>query len=120
MKLFKTFEKVAEFAVARVIAKPNRLDTTLAVKTQPLKLKNVIPHFVLGYGIFITAMFLFFEAEQFVEFSETFYPFATVVLNLAVISLLIWNGERIFEIIDCMEIIVNKRNFSITQQQSMH
>lgn len=116
MKFFQNFENVVSFVIVRAIkAKKSRLASTSrgnisSVKIQPLQLKNVLPHIIFGFGVLLTGAFLLFEAKEFVEFSDTFYPFATVLSNFIIVSLVVRNGEKLFKLIDHLECIVEKRN----------
>lgn len=108
MKLFKNFEIFVSYAVARASAKKSRLSfendimsdeiRIAKTKSNQLRLENLLPHFILGYSVLFTGVFLLSEAEEFVEFSDTFYPFVTALLNFITVSLVIRNGEKLFEL----------------------
>lgn len=118
MKLFQNFEKLLSFAVARAeVANTNGVVPfkpilPKSVETKPFSLNNFIPYIPFGYGVMLTLIFLLFIAEEFVEYSESFYPFATSLLNLCNITVLILNGSKIFELINHIESTVEKRKLS--------
>lgn len=119
MKLFKNFEKLLSFAVARAeIAKPNwsvpfEPNLPKSVRTKPFSLKNFMPYIPFGYGVILTLIFLLFKATEFVEYSESFYPFATSLLNLCNVTVLILNGSKFFELINHIERTVEKRKLNL-------
>lgn len=118
MKLFQNFEKFLIFAVSRAkkVKLNARLTTNQAsdldtnqVKTQKFGLKNLPPYIWLVLGVAMTLTFLIFEAQEFVEYSESFYPFVTALLNLCNISVMIRNGAKLFQLIDHLERETQKR-----------
>lgn len=110
VKLFQNFEKFLTFAVSRVkkvqqnsrLAIAEDLDTTQA-QTEKFALKNLPPYIWLVLGVAMTLTFLIIEAQEFVEYSESFYPFVTALLNLCNISVMIRNGAKLFRLIDHLE-----------------
>lgn len=81
--LIRNFQKLLEFTVTR--GEEKRQNT----------FKNLAPQIFLGLGVLSTVYFLLSEAERFVESSEVFFPFATRVVNLYGITVLICCGPRI-------------------------
>lgn len=116
MKLFQNFEKFLIFAVKRAkiaklnarLAKPSVLNI-VGAQTQKFALKNLPPYICFGYGVVMTLVFLIYEAQEFVEYSESFYPFVTSLLNLCNITVMIWNGAELFRLIDHLECETQKR-----------
>lgn len=106
MKLFQHFQKVLSFLIVRATAqKPSE-----TVKIQPLRMKNWLPHISFAVGLICTFVFLLFEAKKFVEYSETFYPFATLLANLTNVCFLHWNGPKLFKSFENLEEAIDKRN----------
>lgn len=111
MKFFQNFENVVSFVIVRAIkAKKSRLASTSRGNIAIEKCVALLPHIIFGFGVLLTGAFLLFEAKEFVEFSDTFYPFATVLSNFIIVSLVVRNGEKLFKLIDHLECIVEKRN----------
>lgn len=107
MKLFQNFQKVLSFLVVRA----NTKKQSKAIEIQPLKMENLLPHISFAAGLILTSVFLLFRAEKFVEYSETFYPFVTLLANLACVSILLWNATKLFKLIDDLEETTDERNF---------
>lgn len=118
MKLFQNFKKFLTFAVKRMkiaqlksrLANSNVLNKCEA-QTQKFALKNLPPYISFGYGVIMTLVFLIYEAQEFVEYSESFYPFVTSLLNLCNITVMIRNGPELFRLIDRLEKETEKRKF---------
>lgn len=123
VKLFQNFEKFLTFAVSRVkkvqqnsrLAIAEDLDTTLA-QTEKFALKNLPPYIWLVLGVAMTLTFLIIEAQEFVEYSESFYPFVTALLNLCNISVMIRNGAKLFRLIDHLESETGNRKIHLLNE----
>lgn len=113
MKLFQNFQKFLAFGVVRAKETKDQAFTSKAkdqssVQTEPLSLLNLLAPINFGCGVLLTLIYLLFEAKDFVEYSEAFYPFATSLLNVCNVSVFIQNGGKIFQLIDHLENTVNE------------
>lgn len=110
MKLFQKYEEVVSFLVVRDEAYANK-----TVNRASHFILNIVPPVVsLSVYIVFASVFLFFEAETFQQYCETFYPWITSILNFLGLASILLKRERFFELIDEYEKTVNARKFILS------
>lgn len=121
MRVFQTYEKLFDFVAVRYRIKVRKtawsdhfIDRT---QIQPVALKNLIPFIAFGYGVILTFCYLFFEAQTFLECSESIYPISTTIVNICNYSVLFSNRAEIFEFIDDIENVIKKREFNSAKNE---
>lgn len=71
--------------------------------------KSVMVLLLLGQYILSTAAYFLFEAKTIEEYSESFYILTTAALILFIVSVMIFKKVNIFQFIDDLREIIQKR-----------
>lgn len=115
MKVFQSYEKLFDFVAVRYRIKVRTIpwsdNFSEITQIHPVAFQNLIPFIAFGYGVILTFCYLFFEAQSFLECSESIYPISTTILNICNYTVLFSNRAKIFKFIDDIEIVIKKREF---------
>lgn len=105
MKLFQEYERsVAFFLFSR---------DNLDFEGFRTRFKIIFSFVTIGGGVSLTGLFMILEAESFQEYSEAFYPFITMLVNLEGLFYSFAIRRKIYNTIDSIEMIIDSRKFSI-------
>lgn len=122
MKILQTYQKLLAFAIIRDKLMNGRLATAENVQNYPLSLRNVFPMLLLMLCIILSASYILIEAETFKQYSDCFYILVTSIANAGIFMILVWKRAEIFQLIDHLEIMIEKRKnifqFSLTPFKS--
>lgn len=111
MKILQTYQKLLAFAIIRDKLMNGRLATAENVQNYPLSLRNVFPMLLLMLCIILSASYILIEAETFKQYSDCFYILVTSIANAGIFMILVWKRAEIFQLIDHLEIMIEKRKY---------
>lgn len=94
MRLFQTYKMMFDF---------------MLVKSNPLRLLNVLPCVCFVVGFIDIIVYMIIEANTFQEYLESFYVVITLFTNICGVLTLFQEGLNIFELISHFENTIDKR-----------
>lgn len=107
MKILKTYRNVlALWFFHEKSAEKSVANTCLSL------VKLNWPWIPFSVAILATINFLYFEVETPQEYLECFYILITTLTNVVLFIMLVWKKEHRFEIIEELEILIEKRKFN--------
>lgn len=95
MKVLQTFQKTLSFVVTR--------DASISAFNYIW-----VGSFFL-FGMIFMVLFLLLQAETFQDYSETFYPLFTILIDTCIILIYLSRKTKIFALIDELETIIEQR-----------
>lgn len=106
MKIFKRYEQMLAFAILRDKLAINQKGF---VQNYTLGLRNPLPWFVFVSCFILASIFMFIKAETFKQQIDCFYILLTTASNAFIFTILVWKRSEIFELIDNIEELIEKR-----------
>lgn len=106
MKILQSYEQMLAFAIVRDKLAPDRNGS---VQNYTLGLKNPLPWFVFVSCSILASMLMFIEADTFKQQTDCFYILLTTACNALIFTILVWKRVEIFELIDELEKVIEKR-----------
>lgn len=104
MKVLQTFQKTLSFVVTR-----DAPHETSRIQ----KFISAFNYLWVGsfflFGMLFMVLFLLLEAQTFQDYSETFYPLFTLLIDSCIISIYLSRKTKIFALIDELENIIEQR-----------
>lgn len=109
MELFQSFEENMTFIIVRVNSIPE-MSTPTSHLTIFSKLKLFLPHFsLIVFGIVLAILYINYDAKTFRDYSGGVYSLLAVSINYAYILIVSSERIEIFQFIDNIRIIIDKR-----------
>lgn len=105
MKVLQTIQEDVSFLIIR--------DDVTDSRSKCLNIfSNIMVYFSYSVGSMLLTAFLFFEANTFDEYSDAFYPLATIGVGIFNWSVYVRNKNTIFGLIDNFDRMIDTRKFT--------
>lgn len=113
MKIFQKYQRIVNYAFDRdespETSSGSSDGTFGSLRKRLMGHKNLIICSMMSTGSIFLALFIGFEAKTFSEFSEASYTFSTLVMCAIFTRIFHTNQQRIFNLIDDFEKLIEKR-----------